>query len=367
MLDSPPVNASTAGSHAQHQYVSFNEFWLQSSEFKILQILQLYVPPILIVFGSIGNVLAFVVLTRKHMRHSSICFYMAMFAITNTIILYIGCGLEWVAHVTNQPYIANLADWTCKVWQFLFNVIRYSSFWLVVAMTADRVIRIWHPNMANTFCTVFMAKAVTISISVGLVVVSVHSMWIFELIPHSGCTIDPKQRDFETTVWPWIAASLSSYIPTLFIMILTILLVIGVYLYENRPETEPNMTRFTRVTLCLAIFFLICTLPTQVINFIEYSKPHWLENYQATARLYLIKMVCQVMACFYTSVCFVFYFLLVPAFRADFCLMAGQAFAKYPMLGEEATPISDLKKPIVCEEFCTCQAIREKDDQKSKV
>ena len=89
MLDSPAINSSTTGPPAWLQYLGFNEYWQQSSEYKIQQILQLYIPPILIIFGSIGNVLAFVTLTRKHMKHSSVCYYMAMFAITNTIILYI--------------------------------------------------------------------------------------------------------------------------------------------------------------------------------------------------------------------------------------------------------------------------------------
>ena len=52
--------------------------------------LMLLVPPVLLVFGTIGNILAFVTLTRRAMRNYSSHIYLAVLAIIDTLVLYMG-------------------------------------------------------------------------------------------------------------------------------------------------------------------------------------------------------------------------------------------------------------------------------------
>ena len=40
--------------------------------------------PVIIVFGTFGNVLTFIVMQRGSLKHSSTCFYMAMLAVADT-------------------------------------------------------------------------------------------------------------------------------------------------------------------------------------------------------------------------------------------------------------------------------------------
>ena len=157
-------------------------------------------------------------------------------------MLYVGCGVDWFSQVTGTTYIANFSDWLCRVWQFIYNVIIYAAGWIVVSMSIDRFIIVWNPRQAPYMCTVFMAKLVTIVILVGLVVVSIHAMWTYELTPQ-GCNIDIMQQDFQTIAWPWISATLCSYIPLVLIFIFQIMLLIGLVYPRSEAVSVTNMNR----------------------------------------------------------------------------------------------------------------------------
>ena len=51
---------------------------------EISRLMQVYGRPPIIVLGTLGNVLAFIVMRRGEMRHVSTCFYMAILALADT-------------------------------------------------------------------------------------------------------------------------------------------------------------------------------------------------------------------------------------------------------------------------------------------
>ena len=51
---------------------------------EIVRQMQVYGRPPIIVLGTLGNVLAFIVMRRGSMRHVSTCFYMAILALADT-------------------------------------------------------------------------------------------------------------------------------------------------------------------------------------------------------------------------------------------------------------------------------------------
>ena len=75
--------------------------------------------PILIVCGSIFNIMTFIVMRRKRMRVSSTCFYMAVLAVTDTLVLWTGCLNQWF-HLLRLPTAVTKTNLTCKLLTFLF-------------------------------------------------------------------------------------------------------------------------------------------------------------------------------------------------------------------------------------------------------
>ena len=56
----------------------------QMQLWEIVVLMQVYRHPPIIVLGTLGNVLAFIVMRRGSMRHVSTCFYMAILALADT-------------------------------------------------------------------------------------------------------------------------------------------------------------------------------------------------------------------------------------------------------------------------------------------
>lgn len=75
--------------------------------------------PVLIVFGSICNIMTFIVMRRRRMRVSSTCFYMAALAVTDTLVLWTGCLNQWF-YMIQIPTVVARSNLTCKLLPFLF-------------------------------------------------------------------------------------------------------------------------------------------------------------------------------------------------------------------------------------------------------
>jgi hypothetical protein len=75
--------------------------------------------PILILMGSLCNILTFIVMRRRRMRISSTCFYMAALAVTDTLVLWTGCLNQWF-YLIHLPTLVVTSNLTCKLLPFLF-------------------------------------------------------------------------------------------------------------------------------------------------------------------------------------------------------------------------------------------------------
>ena len=64
--------------------VSISEEHVDNNLVEISRLMHVYGRPPIIVFGTLGNILAFFVMRRGSMRHVSTCFYMAILALTDT-------------------------------------------------------------------------------------------------------------------------------------------------------------------------------------------------------------------------------------------------------------------------------------------
>ena len=302
--------------------LEFQQYWHMSPEYKIQKQLKTFIPPILFLIGGTGNILSYLTLKRKAMHKSSTYVYMASLSLSNTLILYIGCGSDWVSHISSKKHVANQADWICRLWMFAFNVIMYSASWLVVAMTIDRFVWLYYPLRAPHVCTSFVAKVITIIILIGLVTVSIHAMWTYEMTGR-GCSVDPNHKDFHRTVWPWISASLYTYVPILIMFIFNILNVIGMLHTSAGRSAKPAQDQLTRVTLLVSMTFLTLSLPTVILNVIQYINPQLIFDYRSYSRIILGSVICNMISCLNYSINFILYFAGVPLFRVEFFALFG--------------------------------------------
>ena len=135
---------------------------MQYDEYKLHKLLLLYVPPILLIVGTIGNLFSFVVLMMPPMRRVSTYLYVAALSVTDTLVLLVGLLRVWVAELQGYD-IQNIADWTCKTINVLGYTVSDYSVWLIIAMTVERYVAVCHPLKAASFCS--RTRAVKVSMS----------------------------------------------------------------------------------------------------------------------------------------------------------------------------------------------------------
>lgn len=279
-------------------YYDMNYFLPTQTQVTMGEIFEYYVVPVLVLLGTAGNILILVTTRQRNLSHWSVCFYLGAYAFSNILILVPMLGLEWVCKLAKINYITNLADWTCKLWQFLMHVIIYSGVWLIVAMLIDQFILIWLPLKAMSMCTVFMAKFATIMIIVGLIVISIHAIWTYALFP-SGCYIHHEANDILTTVWPWVSLAFYCILPLFLILLLVIILFVGVFNKNEWKKSSSNYqvpTDVTFMTIALAIFYVVFATPATVIHVIHKNIPNaWLHDADFMNRFLIAQEVSEFM------------------------------------------------------------------------
>ena len=116
---------------------SYEEQLMNYTAFRLHKIILLYVPPILVLVGTFGNIFSFLILKRKAMLKFSTYFYLMVLALADTLVLYVGLLRLWIAELTGYELMAQ-ADWICKLTCVLSYTVSDFSVWLIIAVTVER-------------------------------------------------------------------------------------------------------------------------------------------------------------------------------------------------------------------------------------
>lgn len=301
---------------------------------------QTFLPPLLIVLGTLGNLSSLLTLHRPSLSRHSISLYLSAYLLSSTVYLYAGCGLDWLSHMTGLPNVSHLADWTCRIWKFVFGVVRHSVDWLLVAMVTDRTLstRRALATYRSALCTPFVARVAIIGVFIGLTVVAIHAMWVYGLAKgvDGSCGIDEGQQDLGSIAWPWLSAVTLSYLPNAIVLLLTPLLTVqhlGGRLCRHRKKTTGDVesavnrnddddssiqSGFTLCCICTSFTFLLCTVPANLVNILWYVNP------PDVLTLYASFVICSMVTCVQSSVTFVWCYLCVRNVRTEFLAMLGE-------------------------------------------
>ncbi|XP_052788786.1 probable G-protein coupled receptor 139 [Mya arenaria] len=255
------------------------------------RILNLYVPPILLVLGTIGNLLTFIIMSGNMLKASTYS-YLAVLAIMDILVLYVGLLRMWVGSFAID--IQHASNWLCKLVTFLGYVSSVTSVWLIIAVTIERFIAVKFPLRAPRICNVYRARVVILAIVVATCLLNMHIIWTVELQTkdHNGtltseCEASQLHRVLVMEVWPWVDAAVYSLFPFVIISILNVLIVRCVlsarkqrshmqnlggttkFLAVNKQQggKRPNESskKLTCMLLAVSFTFLITTLPMNIL------------------------------------------------------------------------------------------------------
>ena len=295
---------------------SYEQDLMKYDEFRISKFMLLYVPPILIILGTFGNIFSFIILKRKAMLKFSTYYYLMVLAVADTLVLYIGLLRLWIGELTGFD-LKDQADWICK----LTNVIGYTvsdfSVWLIIAVTIERYIVVCHPLKANTMCNTVRARKVILGLLAGLFVLNLHFFWTVQIVyyKHNGDTIPQcaggaEHAHLVDQVWPWVDTIIYSFLPFVVIIVLNVLIVHQVilarrhrvelrsgsmYEHSQRRPSHEGSTRLTIMLLTITFAFLLTTLPMTIANIMAFFLDEYKTNLHEVSKFKLARTITELL------------------------------------------------------------------------
>ncbi len=257
-----------------------------------------YIPPVILCIGTFGNVLSFVVLTRKRMREKSTYLYLATLAAVDLLVIYVGLLLRWAETVT-EFNLKETSEFSCRFLTAFGYTITDCSVWLIIAVTVERFIVARYPLRASAMCTRGRAAKVIVAIFLALLGLNSHFFFTSGLrstnsaSPSNGTSPGNQTVVMETVsmrctslegyeqmhkIWQFVDACLYSFIPFLVLCVLNVLIIKSV-IVSQREMSKHNETglaaskhslqhrgnrRMTIMLLTISCTFLVTTTPMNI-------------------------------------------------------------------------------------------------------
>ncbi|KAF5406442.1 G-protein coupled receptor [Paragonimus heterotremus] len=222
----------------------------------------LFIAPVILLVGTVGNFLSFILLCRRSKFNPATYFYLAVLALVDQGVLFIGLLRKWTDTLSGS----RLEDrhWLlCKSLNFTGITTSYLSVWIIVVVTVERAMVIILPFQVSHSQRTRRARIVLSSMIVLFSLISSHFFFTLDVVSESiqpavnisdVLVVTEKINNNQTTfsnvsipletmptcdferqfidnhfkkVWMWIDAALYSYIPFLLITIFNLIILIS--------------------------------------------------------------------------------------------------------------------------------------------
>ncbi|CAH8874381.1 unnamed protein product [Trichobilharzia szidati] len=150
-------------------------------------ILWIYLPPIIFILGSLGNVLSFVILRHPSTGSVTTFVYLIARSIVDEMVLIVGLLRRWIDKLSDSE-LANTSNFICKMVHFWGTSSSLLSVWLTVTLTAERALVVSFPLHVSRMISYSRVRNVIIIMSIICIALSSHFFFTAGII--SNCTLD---------------------------------------------------------------------------------------------------------------------------------------------------------------------------------
>ncbi|CAH8564351.1 unnamed protein product [Schistosoma turkestanicum] len=149
----------------------------------IIHLLWMYIPPIIFIFGSLGNILSFVIL--KHPSTGSVTTFVYLIArsIVDEMVLTVGLLRRWTDKIFDTKF-ENTSNFLCKMIHFWGTSSSLLSVWLTVTLTAERALVVSFPLHVTRLISYSRVRNIIIIMSILCATLSLHFLFTVGITPH---------------------------------------------------------------------------------------------------------------------------------------------------------------------------------------
>lgn len=253
------------------------------------------VSPLILIFGTFGNLMAIVILRRMSEKKSTIFLYLQALAVSDLVGLYIGLCRRWMNFQFGFNYVS-VNDVVCKLNEWLLYTTYESSTWVLVTVTLQRAASVVWPHRMSVWCTRRKSRLVLVAVISLTMLFHAHLLYgmVFSSFVIANVTVFQDCIYFSPTsdygrffveIWSAVYLSVSTLIPFSILLLGNSLLLVKVIrsLQEARQRlavgsqvqvtARGKKTSSMTITLIVTSFaFFVLTSPYAVyINRFDYQ------------------------------------------------------------------------------------------------
>ncbi|XP_046559839.1 neuromedin-U receptor 2-like [Haliotis rubra] len=233
------------------------------------------ISPILLLVGTVGNLLSIVVLTRGKMR-SNMSKYLTCLAVADLAVLLLGLPREWVRAVFDKD-IRDIHGAACKIHTWLLYSSLHASAWILVSVTIERTVFVYRPLRYRIMCT---KRVATFSVALVVCACLLLNFQILFLMEHTETDpgvyeCDSAYDHFYDNVFHWIDMCVWCIAPVVVHLVCNILIIYRLRTHARTMSRHNStaradrsrqrlITSMTTMLLSLNLVYLLCTLPVSV-------------------------------------------------------------------------------------------------------
>ena len=216
---------------------------------------------IILLIGTVGNIMSLIVLSRKKLRQKNIGVYLIALCVSDLLVLYIALFAYLLAFTS--IYGENYEKVNCHIMRFFRILSIECSSWITVAITVQRTFAVYRP--LSTYLSSSSRYATPIKVlSLMFVVLAVI------------CAIYTSSFSYENTICKgphklvrlFLFSLIYSFLPAVILIVCNVAIVLKVYrrpVVGQTPHLVANSAQTIRLVLAINIMFLICTLPSSIL------------------------------------------------------------------------------------------------------
>ena len=249
----------------------YDVYW----QYKVSEQLIVWVAPLLIVLGNIGNLLSFIVLQSSSFKKSSTGFILSALAVVDTGMLNTGLLRHWIMLLTDYYLdVRALTNGSCKAHFFFTYLFAQLSPMTISMMTIDRVISVMLPFRVREICSRRNIGIAWGVIASSLLALNAHFFWTVKLHGYfeedgvgynfTYCANKDESEQFHSVAWVWIDATVTCFVPVSLIFVGNSIVIYKLRKSDLMVKSRKggNKKGTTVMLLIVSTIFLLTTTPS---------------------------------------------------------------------------------------------------------
>ncbi|XP_074652744.1 mu-type opioid receptor-like [Tubulanus polymorphus] len=266
--------SSTEGSSVETVTANFTRSYKTFVEFQAAFVIKVILGSVIMLMGTTGNVLSFLVMRSPEMRKSTTSTYLSALSIMDLGVLYLACLPEMIFTIMGyQRY--DYSNFTCRWLHFVEFVTTDTSAWILMSVSIERLLSVFKPFTVKRVCTHKSALIVVVVTFVILCGVNSQLIVLKGIGPDGSCAPLPQYMEYWENVWLWWDMCNFSILPSTILTACNVSIIIKLKFatkIKGSHSKNSKMSSNTIIMILVTIAFFMTTFPSVLF---QNLKPLW--------------------------------------------------------------------------------------------